>query len=90
MTSFYVMFTDEDGCPSLLHKEAVIEKKTHPGRTELQFLRCCCPAFAYEFSYPDACLVAKVLDGEVVTAEAYEGKLTVWSEGYDADKRHFT
>ena len=73
MTPFYVMFTDEDGCPSLLHDPAVGKG----GR----IVWCCCSAYAYRLSYADACLVAKVLKGEAVTAETYEARLTVWGEG---------
>jgi len=72
MLKYYVMFTDENGCPSLLHDPVI-------GRNR-SFLFCCCPAYAYPFRYADACLVAKVLKGEVVTAEAYEAKLLAWSE----------
>ena len=72
MTPFYVMLTDEDGCPSLLH-DPVMGKKGN-------ILFCCCAAYAYRFSYADACLVAKVLEGEAVTTEAYEAKLKAWAE----------
>jgi len=70
--NYYVMLTDEVGCPSLLH-DPVIGKNS-------SLLLCCCPAYAYKFSYPDAGLVAQVLKGKVVTAEAYEAKLKAWSE----------
>jgi hypothetical protein len=71
-TPFYVMFTDEDGCPSLLHHPAVDKGGS--------IIWCCCAAFAHPFNYSDACLVAAVLKGEPVTAEAYEAKLGAWSE----------
>jgi hypothetical protein len=75
MNIFYVMFTDENGCPALLHDPVIGEASS--------LLWCCCPAFAYQFSYADACLVAKVLKGEAVLAETYEGKLKAWSENYE-------
>ena len=72
--NYYVMLTTEDGCPSLLH-DPVIGKKR-------EILFCCCPAYAYRFSYSDACFVAQVLKGEVVTAEAYDAKLIAWNDSY--------
>ena len=79
MTTFYVMFTDEDGRPSLLHDPAVDKK----GR----IIWGCCAAYAYQFSYADACLVAKVLKGEAVTAQSYEGKLTAWCQAEKESER---
>lgn len=83
MNIFYVMFTDADGCPSLLHAEVVAPQYRNGSPVGTCLLWCCCAAFAHRFTYADALFVAKLLKGEAVLAETYEGKLKAWSEKYD-------